>query len=72
MRLYEFTNPNHYLLPETDAEDLSNNIKTTDKTDIADRHLKKKPEIKKPTDWTPTSAATRPMVLPEEPCPQPL
>jgi len=51
MRLYEFTNPSEYLLPETDAADLlKQSNKTADTTDIANRHLRKKPETKKLTD----------------------
>jgi hypothetical protein len=53
MRLYEFTNPSNYILPETDATDLvkqSKDIKTSDTTDIADRRLRKKPETKNPKD----------------------
>jgi hypothetical protein len=51
MRLYEFTDPSEYLLPETDAADLlkqSKNIETVDTTDNANPHLKKRPETKKP------------------------
>jgi hypothetical protein len=51
MRLYEFTNPTKYLPPGTDAADLlkqSKNIETADAADIADPHLKKRPETKKP------------------------
>ena len=53
MRLYEFTNPSQYLQPEPDASDLvkkSKIIKTADTTDVADRHLGRKSETKKPTD----------------------
>jgi hypothetical protein len=53
MRLYEFTNPTNYLLAEADAANLLNqskNIKAADTTKIADRHLRKKPDTKKPTD----------------------
>ena len=49
MRLYEFTNPTKYLLPEIDAADLlkqSENFLIDDTTDDAKRHLKKKPESK--------------------------
>ena len=51
MRLYEFTNPSEYLLPETDAADLveqSKNVQTVDTTDNANPRSKKRPETKKP------------------------
>jgi hypothetical protein len=53
MRLYEFTNPSEYLLPETWAADFAKqteNILVDDTSDIADRHLRKKLETKKPTN----------------------
>jgi hypothetical protein len=53
MRIYEFTNPSHYLLPETNATDVlkkMRDIKTTNATDDASHHLKKKPATKKPSD----------------------
>jgi len=53
MRLYEFTNPSHYLLPEAHAADLvkqSKNITADDTTNITNRHLRKKLETKKPTN----------------------
>jgi hypothetical protein len=49
MRLFEFTNPSQYLLPETDAADLSNNMKKADAADPVHR-LSKKTDGKKPTD----------------------
>ena len=53
MRLYEFTDPRQYLLPETDAADLvkqGENIRTVDTTDTAERRQTKKLGIRKPTD----------------------
>jgi hypothetical protein len=51
MRLYEFTNSTKYLLPKANAADLVKpSNKTADTTDIADRHLKKKPSIKNSMD----------------------
>ena len=52
MRLYEFTNPSHYLLLEARTANLvtqGKNIKTADTTG-ANRHLSKIPEIKKPAN----------------------
>jgi len=52
MRLYEFTKPSHYLLPAAHTANVLKKGKTirgTDTTDIADPHLKKKSETKKPT-----------------------
>jgi hypothetical protein len=51
MRLYEFTDPTKYLLPETDAADLvkqSKNIEAVDTTGNANPRSKKRPETKKP------------------------
>jgi hypothetical protein len=51
MRLYEFTNPTKYLLPEADTADLveqSKNITTADAGGDAVRRLKKKTVTDKP------------------------
>jgi hypothetical protein len=50
MRLYEFTDPNRYLLPKTDAGDRlkqRKNIKTANTADTV-RRLSEKLETKKP------------------------
>jgi len=45
MRLYEFTNPSQYLLPETPVADLGKQSnKTADATDNANPRLKKRTE----------------------------
>jgi len=52
MRLYEFTNPSHYLLPEAHAADLlkqAENIKTADTTAEVVGRLRKKSETKMST-----------------------
>jgi hypothetical protein len=53
MRLYEFTNPTKYLLPETNAADLHKpheKARSDDTTDIANRHLKKKSSSERLSD----------------------
>jgi hypothetical protein len=53
MRLYEFTNPSQYLLPETDTADLVNQskkIKTGNTGDDIVRPLRQKTENEKTTD----------------------
>jgi hypothetical protein len=51
MRLYEFTDPHKYLLPETDAaEVLKQSNKTADTRDNADRLSRQKPKTKHPTN----------------------
>jgi hypothetical protein len=53
MRLYEFTDPTKYLLPESDAIDLLKiigNLKTSDTADDAVRRLRKRPEAQKPSN----------------------
>jgi hypothetical protein len=47
MRLYEFTDPSHYLLPETDAAKLlklPKTVRSDDKADVAAR----RPKTRKP------------------------
>jgi hypothetical protein len=49
MRLYEFTDPTKYLLPEPKAADFvkqSKNITTADAPEMPDRHSRKRLEIK--------------------------
>jgi hypothetical protein len=53
MRLYEFTEPTKYILPETDATDLvkrNDDSKAADTTNIAERHLREKPSTKRLSD----------------------